>query len=32
MIEDGLESITTKLNDLNHFEHISFKNLLLSDY
>ncbi|CAD8122137.1 unnamed protein product [Paramecium sonneborni] len=32
MIEDELESIATKLNDISNFEYISFKNLLLSDF
>ncbi|CAD8204339.1 unnamed protein product [Paramecium octaurelia] len=32
MIEDGLESITSKLNDISNFEHISFNNISLYDY
>ncbi|CAD8124494.1 unnamed protein product [Paramecium sonneborni] len=32
MIEEGLESIITKLKDNSNFEHITFKNLQLSDY
>ncbi|CAD8109893.1 unnamed protein product [Paramecium primaurelia] len=32
MIEEGLDSITCKLNDINNSEHISFKNISLNDY